>query len=49
MLINAGIVEIVYIEEYEDDLAAQLAKEAGLNVRHVDVVRNYGRSVGKRD
>ena len=49
MLINAGIVEIVYIEEYEDDLAAQLAEEAGLNVRHVDVVRNYGRSVGKRD
>jgi dCMP deaminase len=48
MLINAGIVEIVYIEEYEDELAAQLAREAGLNVRRVEVVRNYGRSAGKR-
>jgi deoxycytidylate deaminase len=48
MLINAGIVEIIYIEEYDDDLAAQLAKEAGLNVRRVEMVRSFGRSAGKQ-
>jgi deoxycytidylate deaminase len=47
MLINAGIVEIVYVEEYQDDLAAQLAKEAGLNVRQLQIVRSYGRNAAK--
>jgi len=47
MLINAGIVEIVYIEEYQDELAAELAKEAGLNVRQLKIARNYGRNAGK--
>jgi deoxycytidylate deaminase len=47
MLINAGIVEIVYIEDYQDELAAQLAKEAGLKIRQVQVVRNYGRNAAK--
>ena len=44
MLINAGIHEIVYIEEYEDKLAAQLVKEADLNLRCVDIPRKYGRN-----
>ena len=47
MLINAGIVEIVYVDEYQDDLAAQLAKEAGLKIRQVQVVRNYGRNAAR--
>ncbi len=44
MLINAGINEIIYIEEYEDELAAQLVKEASLSLRRVDIVRKYGRN-----
>ncbi len=44
MLINAGIHEIVYIEEYEDELAAQLVKEAELTLRRVEIPRKYGRN-----
>jgi dCMP deaminase len=44
MLINAGINEIIYIEEYEDELAAQLVKEASLSLRRVDIIRKYGRN-----
>jgi len=44
MLVNAGIDEIIYIEEYEDELAAQLAEEAGLSLRRVEVPRKYGRN-----
>ena len=44
MLINAGIHEIVYIEEYEDELAAQLVKEADLNLRRIEIPRKYGRN-----
>jgi dCMP deaminase len=44
MIINAGITEIVYMEDYEDDLAQQLMEEAGLIVRKVDVTREYGRN-----
>lgn len=43
MIINAGIHEIVYIDEYKDDLAAQLVEEAGMKLRQVDVHRHYGR------
>ncbi len=44
MLINAGIDEIIYIEEYEDELAAQLVEEAGLSLRRVEVQRKFGRN-----
>ncbi|MHA1654703.1 MAG: deoxycytidylate deaminase [Candidatus Thorarchaeota archaeon] len=44
MLINAGITEIIYIEEYHDPLAAQLAEEAGLTLRRIDIPRHYGRN-----
>lgn len=44
MLINAGITEIIYIEEYEDALAAEIAEEAGLKFKRVDIPRRYGRN-----
>ena len=44
MLINAGIVEIIYNEEYEDKLSTQLLKESTLVVRRVEVPRLYGRN-----
>ena len=46
MLINAGIREILYIEEYEDDLANQLVEEAGLEIRQIEIPRKYGRNSG---
>jgi dCMP deaminase len=47
ILINAGIKEIVYIEPYEDELAAQLIDEAGLKMRQVEILRKYGRNSSK--
>ena len=44
MLINAGIQEIIYVEEYEDELAAQLLKESNLVLRQVVIPRVYGRN-----
>jgi dCMP deaminase len=48
MLINAGITEIIYIEPYKDELAAQLLKESNLEVRRVKVKRKYGRTARNR-
>lgn len=47
MIINAGIQEIIYIEEYTDDLAAQLVKESNLILRKVEIPRKYGRNSSK--
>jgi len=47
MLINAGITEIIYIEEYNDPLAAQLLQEAGIGIRKIDIPRRYGRASRK--
>lgn len=44
ILINAGIQEIAYIEDYEDELAAQLAEEANLRIRQIQIQRQYGRN-----
>jgi len=44
MIINAGIKEVIYIEEYRDDLAAQLVKESDLILRQVEIPRKYGRN-----
>ena len=44
MLINAGIHEITYIEEYEDELAAQIVNEAELKIRRVEIPRKYGKN-----
>ncbi len=42
MIINAGIQEIIYIEEYDDSLADQLLKESSLTMRQVSIQRVYG-------
>ena len=47
MIINAGIEEVIYIEEYDDDLAAQLVKESDLIFRKIEIPREYGRNSGK--
>jgi dCMP deaminase len=47
MIINAGIVEIVYIDDYDDALGAQLLKESELIVRQVTIPRQYGRNSKK--
>lgn len=44
MLINAGIQEVVYVDEYEDHLADQLIQEAGIVLRRVQIERKYGRN-----
>lgn len=44
MIINAGIQEIIYIEEYDDALAAQLVNESNLLLRQVVIPRVYGRN-----
>ena len=42
MIINAGIEEIIYIEDYDDQLATQLLKESNLSMRQVSIPRIYG-------
>ena len=49
MIINAGINEIIFLEEYEDDLANQLVKEAELQARKIDVPRKYGRNAKSQE
>ena len=44
MLINAGIKEIVYIEEYQDELAAELLNESKMQIRKTTIPRKYGRN-----
>ena len=44
MIINAGIDEIIYIDEYADDLAAQMLKESKLILRQIQIPRVYGRN-----
>ena len=44
MIINAGIEEVIYIEEYDDELAAQLVKESDLLLRKIEIPRKYGRN-----
>lgn len=43
MLINAGIKEIVYNEEYEDELTRSLLRDTKIVVRQVYIPRKYGR------
>jgi len=44
MIINAGIEEVIYIEEYDDELAAQLVKESDLKFRKIEIPRKFGRN-----
>lgn len=48
MLINAGIVEIIYIEDYNDPLATELLSQSTLKIRKIDITRQYGRSAKNR-
>jgi len=41
ILINAGIVEIVYRDSYPDALAEELLAEAGIVPRKVDLARSH--------
>ena len=36
ILINAGVVDIVYADAYPDELSERLLAEAGLSTRHID-------------
>jgi len=47
MIINAGIDEIIYVDEYADDLAAQMLKESKLILRQIQIPRVYGRNSSK--
>ena len=42
MIINAGITEIVYIEEYQDKLAKELVEQSSLKIRRIELVRKHG-------
>lgn len=48
MMINAGITEVVYIDQYDDELSAQLLKESGIKVRQFKIERKYGRHSVKK-
>ncbi len=37
LLLNAGIKEVVYGEDYNDELAKKIAKESGIAIRQVQV------------
>ncbi|MHA1638414.1 MAG: deoxycytidylate deaminase [Candidatus Thorarchaeota archaeon] len=42
MIINAGITEIMYIEEYGDKLAKELVEQSSLKIRRIKLVRKHG-------
>ncbi len=42
MIINAGITEIIYIEEYQDKLAKELIEQSSLKIRRIELVRKHG-------
>ena len=42
MIINAGITEVVYIEEYEDKLAKELVEQSSLEIRRIEMGRKHG-------
>ncbi|MEM2142048.1 MAG: cytidine/deoxycytidylate deaminase family protein [Candidatus Thorarchaeota archaeon] len=44
MLINAGVREVVYLEDYDDELSDKLIQESGISLRKLDLRRRYGRS-----
>jgi dCMP deaminase len=48
MLINAGITEVIYIDQYEDKLSTQLLEESGIKVRQFKIERKFGRHSAKK-
>ena len=37
MIINSGLVEVVYSDDYVDDLSKQILEESNVNVRHFEL------------
>jgi dCMP deaminase len=42
MIINAGITEVIYMEDYQDSLAIELVGQSNLNVRQLKIDRKHG-------
>ncbi len=42
MIINAGITEVIFIEDYTDDLAKELTEQSKLKIRRIKLTRKYG-------
>ena len=42
MIINAGITEVVYMEDYQDPLAIELVGQSNLKVRQLKIDRKHG-------
>ncbi len=42
MIINAGITEVIYMEDYQDSLAIELVGQSNLKVRQVKINRKHG-------
>jgi dCMP deaminase len=42
MIINAGITEVVYIEDYTDKLAEELVGQSTLALRQIEIPRKHG-------
>ncbi len=40
LLLNAGIKEVVYSEDYNDELSKKIARESGIRIRQVEVKKN---------
>jgi dCMP deaminase len=41
MIINAGITEVIFIEDYEDELAKELVGQSDLSFRKVEISREH--------
>lgn len=41
MIINAGITEVIFIEDYEDELAKELVEQSDLSFRKVEILRKH--------
>ncbi|MHA2084912.1 MAG: deoxycytidylate deaminase [Candidatus Thorarchaeota archaeon] len=41
MIINAGITEVIFIEDYEDELAKELVEQSDLSFRKVEILREH--------
>jgi dCMP deaminase len=42
MIINAGITEVIYMEDYQDSLAIELVGQSNLKVRQLKIDRKHG-------
>lgn len=42
MIINAGITEVIYMEDYQDPLAIELVGQSNLKVRQLKINRKHG-------